>query len=151
MMASAEEHSKVAGTAPACKALNVSRASFYRWQKRSGEPQTRAKPPRALGKAERRQVRDVLNSEEFVDHAPYQVYAALLDRGTYLCSVRTMYRILAANGEVKERRNQLRHPKYSKPQLLATGPNQVWSWDITKLAGPEKWRRYCRKLWPDME
>ena len=81
----------------------------------------------------------VLNSERFADTAPYEVFATLLDEGRYLCSIRTMYRLLNANGQVRERRNQLRHPKYAKPELLATGPNQVWSWDITKLRGPKKW------------
>jgi len=81
----------------------------------------------------------VLHSEKFVDKAPQEVYAALLDEGQYVCSIRTMYRILEANQEVKERRNQLRHPVYQKPELLATAPNQVWSWDITKLLGPVKW------------
>jgi putative transposase len=87
-------------------------------------------------------VRDVLNSERFQDCAPRQVYATLLDEGIYLCHWRSMYRILAEYGEVRERRNQLRHPAYTKPELLATGPNQVWSWDITKLKGPVKWRYY---------
>ena len=81
----------------------------------------------------------VLNSERFADKAPYEVFDTLLDEGRYLCSIRTMYRLLNANGQVRERRNQLRHPKYAKPELLATGPNQVWSWDITKLRGPKKW------------
>jgi putative transposase len=84
-------------------------------------------------------VREVLNSDRFVDCAPRQVYAALLDEGTYLCSWRTMYRILLAHDEVRERRDQLRHPNYSKPELLATRPNQLWSWDITKLKGPTTW------------
>lgn len=78
-----------------------------------------------------------------MDKAPAEVYARLLDEGTYYCSIRTMYRILEANHEVRERRNQVRHPAYIKPELLATGPNQVWSWDITKLKGPAKWQNYC--------
>jgi putative transposase len=82
---------------------------------------------------------DILHSERFVDKAPAQVWATLLDEQTYLCSPRTMYRILAEHGEVRERRNQLRHPNYTKPELLAEAPNQVWSWDITKLLGPVKW------------
>jgi putative transposase len=82
---------------------------------------------------------EVLNSERFVDLAPREVYATLLDEGRYLCSVSTMYRILSERGQVRERRNQLRHPSYSKPELLATRPNEVWSWDITKLKGPAKW------------
>jgi putative transposase len=81
----------------------------------------------------------VLNSERFQDQAPREVYATLLDEGQYLCHWRTMYRILAENKAIRERRNQLRHPVYAKPELLATGPNQVWSWDITKLRGPVKW------------
>jgi putative transposase len=82
---------------------------------------------------------ETLHSERFVDKAPAQVWATLLDEQTYLCSPRTMYRILAEHGEVRERRNQLRHPNYTKPELLAEAPNQVWSWDITKLLGPVKW------------
>ena len=81
---------------------------------------------------------DVLDSEPFADKAPAEVYAALLDQGQYLCSIRTMYRVLDSE-EVRERRDQLRHPTYHKPQLVATAPNQVWSWDITKLLGPAKW------------
>jgi putative transposase len=99
----------------------------------------RPAPPRALGPAERQTVLAQLNSERFVDQAPAQVYATLLDEGQYLCSVRTMYRILDQHDQVRERRNQLSHPAYQKPELLATGPNQVWSWDITKLLGPAKW------------
>ncbi len=87
-------------------------------------------------------VLEVLNGERFVDLAPRTVWAMLLDEGRYLCSPRTMYRILATAGAVRERRNQLRHPAYKKPELLATGPNQVWSWDITKLKGPVKWTYY---------
>jgi putative transposase len=94
---------------------------------------------RALAPQERQEVIDVLNSDRFVDRSPAQVYATLLDGNRYLCSERTMYRILADRGEVRERRNQLTHPKYVKPQLLATAPNEVWSWDITKLRGPAKW------------
>ena len=85
---------------------------------------------------------DVLNDEQHCDLSPAAIWAMLLDDGTYLCSVRTMYRILAANGAGRERRNQLRHPAYTKPELLATAPNQVWSWDITKLKGPVKWSYY---------
>jgi putative transposase len=133
----------VVGVAGACEALAVPRAAFYRWrQPKADEAKLRPTPPRALGAPERQEVRDVLNCEEFVDQAPREVYAALLDRGIYLCSVRTMYRILEEHGELRERRDQLRHPKYAKPELLATGPNQVWSWDITKLLGPAKWTYY---------
>ena len=98
--------------------------------------------PRALTAEERGAVRDMLNSERFQNSAPRQVYATLLDEGEYLCGWRTMYRILDEHAEVRERRNQLRHPIYVKPELLATGPNQLWSWDITKLRGPERWVYY---------
>jgi putative transposase len=84
-------------------------------------------------------VLSVLHHERFVDQAPASVYATLLDEGRYLCSVPTMYRLLRAEGEVRERRRQAVHPATSKPELLATGPNDVWSWDITKLLGPAKW------------
>jgi putative transposase len=129
------------GTAAACRSLNIARPTFYR--RLTGEagkkPANRCKPPRALSKSEQRKVLDILHMERFVDKAPTEVYATLLDEGTYHCSVRTMYRILAEAGEVRERRNQARHSKYQAPELLATAPNQVWSWDITKLRGPVKW------------
>jgi putative transposase len=95
--------------------------------------------PRALSAAERHQVLEVLHEPRFVDKAPAEVYATLLDEDRYLCSERTMYRILEEAGEVRERRDQLRHPSYNAPQLLATQPNELWSWDITKLLGPAKW------------
>ncbi len=88
------------------------------------------------------EVLDCLCSERFVDRAPGEVVATLLDEGRYLCSERTIYRILADNKSVKERRNQLRHPEYEKPELVATAPNQVWSWDMTKLEGPRTWTWY---------
>jgi putative transposase len=127
------------GVRAACGALDVARASYYRAQQPQVEPAPRKAPPRALSDNERIKVLDVLHSERFVDKSPAETWATLLDEGTYLCSVRTMYRILDAHQEVRERRNQLRHPSYTKPQLLATAPNQVWSWDITKLLGPAKW------------
>lgn len=102
----------------------------------------RAVSPRALQSTEKAEVRQVLNSERFADQPPREVYASLIDEGTYLCSWRTMYRILDENQEVRERRNQLCHPQYAKPELLATQPNQLWSWDITKLLGPTKWTYY---------
>lgn len=128
----------------ACRALGVSRATLYRRRSRpQKEPvAARGKPARSLSEAERKQVLDALHEERFVDRAPREVYAKLLDEGTYLCSTRTMYRILEAEHEIRERRKQLRHPAYVKPQLLAEGPNEVWSWDITKLLGPEKWQHY---------
>ena len=103
------------------------------------EPLKRPSPRRALSSDERQGVLDVLHSDRFVDKAPQEVYATLLDEGSYQCSISTMYRILEENQEVKERRNQLTHPVYQKPELLAMAPNQVWSWDITKLLGPAKW------------
>jgi putative transposase len=115
------------------------RSSLYRARQPNQEPAPRPKPARALSEDERLAVRDVLNSERFVDSAPRQVYATLLDEAIYLCSWRTMYRILNEFEEVRERRNQLTHPTYAKPELLATAPNQLWSWDITKLLGPAKW------------
>jgi putative transposase len=129
------------GKVAACQSLGVARASLYRFGQPSDvtDAPPRPTPPRALEPAERQTVLDQLNSKRFVDQAPAQVYAALLDQGQYLCSVRTMYRILNQHDQVRERRNQLRHPAYQKPELLATGPNQVWSWDITKLLGPAKW------------
>lgn len=131
------------GIKPACESLDVSRAGFYRMQAQLNappvEPNKRPSPPRALSSDERQGVLDILHTDRFVDKAPYEVYATLLDEGQYHCSIRTMYRILDDNKEVKERRNQLSHPVYQKPELLATGPNQVWSWDITKLLGPVKW------------
>jgi putative transposase len=95
-----------------------------------------------LSEEESKQVLDLLNEERFMDKAPAEVYAKLLDEGRYLCSISTMYRILRANRQVRERRDQCRHPKYKKPELLAVAPNEVWSWDITKLKGPEKWTSY---------
>ena len=128
------------GVAPACQALGVSRATFYRRQRPTpGHQQPRPTPARALCESEREHVLNVLASPRFVDRAPAEVAATLLDEGQYLCSERTMYRILAANQPVRERRNQRDHPQYTKPELVATGPNQTWSWDITKLLGPKKW------------
>ena len=138
-MEATEDLARVVGTAPACTALTVSRASLYRCRRRPAEtPRRRPTPPRALTPAERQIVCDLLHAERFVDKAPAQVYAILLDEDIYHCSIRTMHRILAARHEVRERRNQLRHPNYRKPELLATAPNHVWSWDITKLLGPVK-------------
>ena len=128
------------GVVPACQALGVSRATFYRRQRLTpGHQQPRSTPARALCDSEREQVLDVLACPRFVDRAPAEVVATLLDEGHYLCSERTMYRILATNQPVRERRNQREHPQYAKPELVATAPNQTWSWDITKLLGPTKW------------
>ncbi len=131
------------GIKPACESLDIPRSRFYRVQTRkntpSVEPKKRPSPARALSPEERQEVIDILHSDRFVDKAPHEVYGTLLDEGEYHCSIRTMYRILNDKTEVKERRNQLSHPVYQKPELLATAPNQVWSWDITKLLGPAKW------------
>ncbi len=133
--------SEQVGKLAACQALGVARASLYRYTQPTAPtiPIPRPSPPRALSGEARATVLDQLNSERFMDQPPAQVYATLLDEGQYLCSVRTMYRILDQHDQVRERRNQLSHPAYQKPELLATGPNQVWSWDITKLLGPAKW------------
>ena len=128
------------GVAPACRALGVARATFYRRQRPApGRQQPRKTPARALGESEREQVLAVLASPRFVDRSPAEVVATLLDEGQYLCSERTMYRILAAEQPVRERRNQLTHARYAKPELVATAPNQTWSWDITRLLGPKRW------------
>lgn len=130
-----------AGVSAACAALGVSRASYYRQQSAATAPRPRGggPQPRALSPAERQAVLAVVHSERFRDAAPAEVYATLLEEGTYLCSERTMYRLLAGASEVRERRDQARHPTYARPELLATRPNEVWSWDITKLLGPTKW------------
>jgi len=155
-MQTVAEVSPQLGIAPTCAALNFPRASYYRAlspkAKKGGSPastqveriapganQSVVSNPRALQPEERRIVIDTLHETRFVDLAPAEVYATLLDEGRYLCSERTMYRILAENHEVRERRAQLRHPHYAAPELLATRPNQLWSWDITKLLGPTKW------------
>jgi putative transposase len=140
-MIACQELSTDVGTAAACRALDIARPTFYRRlaSKAAKAPVTRPTPTRALSTPERQKILDILHTDRFVDRAPTEVYASLLDEGTYLCSVRTMYRILSEAGEVRERRDQARHPQYKAPELLATGPNQVWSWDITKLLGPVKW------------
>lgn len=144
MIAAAKELVPAVGVASACRALDLPRASFYRVARPSQRPKVsvlreRKPPVRALSPAEEAEVLNLLHGERFIDKAPGEVVATLLDEGRYLCSERTMYRILKAHNEVRERRNQARHPHYTKPQLQATGPNQVWSWDITKLRGPVKW------------
>jgi putative transposase len=140
----------VTGTRQACRLLGRSRATHYRhqWQRREASavvPGTsstpsgvRRSPSNALSAAERERVVAVLHSPRFADKSPAQVWATLLDEGVYLCSESTMYRLLRQRGEVRERRRQARHPAKVKPELVAHGPNQVWSWDITKLAGPAR-------------
>jgi len=141
--------SPTVGIVAACDFLGVARASFYRHRPFLGplatsvpeppSPAERAVPARALSLEERAGVLAVLHEERFQDRSPAAVQATLLDEGQYLCSIRTMYRILKQEGESRERRDQLVHPAYHKPELLATAPNQLWSWDITKLLGPAKW------------
>jgi putative transposase len=130
------------GVAPTCRALGVPRATYYRSRQSSPPPPPRHAAARALGPAERQAVLAMLHEPRFGDLAPAQVYATLLDEDQYLCSERTMYRLLAAQQEVRERRDVLRHPRYAAPELLASQPNELWSWDITKLLGPTKWTYY---------
>jgi putative transposase len=143
-MVTALEVAPETGLAPACRALGVSRATAYRHRspKPAAAARSRCRSPLALSEEERAAVLAELHAERFVDASPAAVYATLLDEGTYLASERTMYRLLAAHEEVRERRDQLRHPPYARPELLATGPNELWSWDISKLRGPAKWTYY---------
>jgi putative transposase len=134
----------VVGTATACRAVGRPRSSWYRHHRRSPAPPRppRLAPrpqPRALAPAERQRVLEVLHQERFWDAAPATVYATLLDEGSYLCSISTMYRLLRERGETGDRRRRAIHPARVKPELLATKPNQCWSWDLTKLAGPARW------------
>jgi putative transposase len=145
-MAAVEQLCPLVGVQRACGALGVNRARVYRLRRRrchlagaQAQRAPRLRPPLALTGAERDALLFTLNSERFADMAPASIYATLLDEGQYLASVRTMYRLLAESTAVRERRNQLTHPVYAKPELLASAPNQVWSWDITKLKGPGKW------------
>ena len=132
------------GKKPACEALNVPRSTFYRHMAKDfnlhKENGSRPSPPLTLSLEERQTVIDALHSDRFQDKTPYEVFATLLDEGQYHCSIRTMYRILTSeHGRVKERRRGHQRNHYQKPELLATKPNEVWSWDITKLKGPVKW------------
>ena len=128
------------GIVAACAAVGLARATYYReLEPPMLGPAPKKSSPRELSVDERNALLAVLHEERFVDLSPAEVYATLLDEGRFLGSERTMYRLLAASQEVRERRDQRRHPKYAAPELLATGPNQLWSWDITKLLGPAKW------------
>ena len=134
------------GLARACRVMSVDRSAVYRERSAARHltaprraPLARCRPPLAFSDAERQRVLDTLNSDRFADSSPRQTYATLLDEGVYLGSVRTMYRLLAGCGQVRERRNQRVHPVYARPELLAVQANEVWSWDITKLRGPGKW------------
>jgi putative transposase len=141
MSAVTEGHDLVS-VAPLCAALDLPRATYYRQLHPWHGPRRRATPQRALSKDERVGVLGILHEPRFEDLAPEEIYATLLDENRYVCSARTMYRILDENAEIRERRDQLRHPEYKKPELLATAQNQLWSWDITKLLGPKKWTYY---------
>lgn len=144
MIAAIETLAQSIPVSQACAAFGFPRSQLYRNRQPQpvGEKAPRPSPARSLSPVERATVRDLLESERFIDQSPYEVYATLLDEGEYVCSIRTMYRILHAYKEVQERRHQRQHPAYAPPELLATGPNQVWSWDITKLRGPAKWHYY---------
>lgn len=143
MIATITTEGPALGVQALCRALPFPRATYYRLRQPHQGPRLRpAPPPRTLAPPERQRVLAVLHEPRFADRAPGQVYAQLLDEGTYLCSERTMYRLLAGAGEVRDRRDQCRHPAYAAPELLATAPNQVWSWDITKLRGPSTWTCY---------
>lgn len=131
------------GVVAACAALGVNRAGFYRDRAPAAPRTVRPVPARALTKQENAAVLAVLDSDRFADKAPREVYAELLDEDSYLCSIRTMYRILSRHGQVRDRRDQCRHPAHVKPELVARAPNQVWSWDITKLCGPHPGVYYC--------
>ena len=139
-MSAAGELAGHVGVRAACKALRVAHSTYYRRRrpKKTGQRQPRPTPARALSEAERTEVFEVLCSSRFADRAPAEVYATLLDEGVYLCSERTMYRILAENRAVRERRAQRSHPNHPKPEVVARGPNEAWSWDVTRLLGPRK-------------
>ena len=138
-MAAVKELAPDVGIQSACAALGVVRSSFYRQQQPAAVAEPRPAPARALSAAERETVLAHLHEERFQDRSPAAVQATLLDEGVYPCSTRTMYRILAEHGETRERRDQRTHPVYHKHELQATAPNELWSWDITKLLGPAKW------------
>ena len=142
-MAAVIEAAPKLGVTATCAAFGVARPTYYR--KRApmlGPKPPRPSPPRRIGEPERKAVLATLHEPRFIDLAPAEVFATLLEEGRYVCSVRTMHRVLGENTEVRERRDQLRHPAYTRPELMATAPNQLWSWDITKLLGPAKWTYY---------
>ena len=131
-MAIITEQQATLGVAPVCQALAVPRATYYRWRHPTERvPGPPRRVPRALPPEERQQIVALLNDDRFAELPPAEVYATLLDEGKFVCSIRTMYRVLQENAQVQERRRQLRHPHYQAPELLATGPNQLWSWDIS--------------------
>jgi putative transposase len=144
-MEAAEELASSVGTLQACLGLSVPRATLYRRRARlwtPQEPRARPSPARSLARQEKEAVLEILHSERFCDSSPASVYATLLDEGIYVCSASTMYRVLAEAGEVRERRRVHSHKGYARPELMAQRPNEVWSWDITKLKGPVKWNYF---------
>lgn len=143
MIATIAARGPALGVRALCQALGCPQATYYRHRRpRAATRAPRGRPPRALSAAEQATVVATLHESRFADLAPGEVYATLLDEGTYLCSERTMYRVLARRGETQARRDQLVHPRYAAPELLATAPNQLWIWDITKLRGPATWTWY---------
>ena len=142
-MAAVLEIAPALGVTATCSAFGVARATYYRRVAPVFGPKgKRPYPARRLDDTERQAVLETLHEPRFEDLAPAEVFATLLEEGDYMCSVRTMHRILAEHCELRERRNQLRHPSYTRPELMAIGPNELWSWDITKLKGPAKWTYY---------
>jgi putative transposase len=142
-MSIAEQHADIHGVQPTCEALGISRATYYRRKRQPADPpESKRFPPRKLSDEEEQAVLSELNSERFMDMGVPSVYTTLLDEGRYTCSQRSMYRILHRNQQVRDRRHDRTHPIYQKPELLATGPNQVWSWDITRIKGPKPWIFY---------
>lgn len=143
MIALAQPYVAVLGVVAICAALGIARATWYRWCRAPSETpesptNTTPRSPRRLSEAEEQRILDHLHADRFVDKAPAEVYATLLDEGVYLGSIRTFYRVLATHEEVRERRAIRSHPNYQRPELLATRPNELWSWDITKLRGPTR-------------
>jgi putative transposase len=147
METAADELAPLVGRKRACAAVGLSRAGWYRRHRQSAAPATPPAPPvphraqpRALSAAERDELNAVLHEERFVDLAPAEIYATLLDEGRYIASISSMYRELhRRHGQVPERRRQASHPAHAKPELRASGPNELWSWDVSKLRGPGKW------------
>jgi putative transposase len=130
------------GTKTACDVFGLPRSTYYYQLEPEVQvdfPSKRKSPNFAYSQQEKQEILNIMNSDIYLDQTPYEIYASQLDEGNYLCSIRTLYRILDENNQVKERRNIKRTNTYQKPELLATQPNQVWSWDITKLKGPQKW------------
>jgi len=135
-----------------CTGLGVARSTFYRSRRgvAYGPPRPRPRPANRVGDEERRQIREALHEPRFIDRTPWEIVPTLLDEGTYLASIRTFYRVLDGDGELKERRLQATHPRHVAPVLEATGPNQVWSWDITHVKGPCKGQSYFLYVMVDL-